>query len=108
MGIHVAAEGVAVFAVDFLPGTTSDDDEEGLKRLVNSDTYALLLGVLEHNAKRTRSTKTTPDWKASYLLPLGQISMKDIGSLTKDSGCNVCGEKAANKCASCHLVFLLR
>lgn len=30
--------------------------------------------------------------------------MKDIGALTKDTGCVVCGKKGASMCSGCHKV----
>lgn len=96
-----------MFAIEYAPGTVADDDEEGIKMLVNPDTYTLLLRLLDLNAARTDSANSgdiEPGWKSSYLLPLGHISMKDIGSLTRSSGCIVCGQKGSNVCSGCKLV----
>lgn len=106
-GIYVAADNIAIFSVDFAPGACSDDDEEGLKLLVLPHTYSLFLKVLELNATRTDTSNQESlesGWKSSYILPLGPISMIDIGSLSKNSGCVVCGKKATNVCAGCKYV----
>lgn len=50
--IYVAAEGIALFAVNYRLGKVADDDEEGLKVICNSESITLLLKPLELNAKR--------------------------------------------------------
>jgi len=43
----------------------------------------------------------------SFLLPLGPISMQDLGKLTNNSGCAVCGDtrKSLRRCGSCQSIF---
>ena len=67
----------------------------------------LLLMFLNMNAKRIPS-KYRPargpfesQFIASFILPIGPISQRDTGSLTKSAGCVVCGKKASNKCSAC-------
>ncbi|KZS94842.1 hypothetical protein SISNIDRAFT_33345 [Sistotremastrum niveocremeum HHB9708] len=38
-------------------------------------------------------------------MPTGPLTLADIGSLNKDKGCDVCGEKAFKNCASCGIAL---
>jgi hypothetical protein len=58
------------------------------------------------------STKIAPAYKPDlrpyekgfrtcFLLPVGPLSQMDIGKLTNDPGCALCGEKTTSRCSSC-------
>ncbi|KAJ3530229.1 hypothetical protein NMY22_g8661 [Coprinellus aureogranulatus] len=41
-------------------------------------------------------------WKMSFVLPLGPVPMEDVGKLTTDPGCDVCGNaKNTRRCTQC-------
>lgn len=92
-------------------GTAASDDYGDYdEAILDPGAYALLLKLLERNAERTNqrgkgSDNDTSLFEASYLLPLGCISMDDIGSLIKDAGCVVCGDMTINMCSSCISVY---
>jgi len=58
-----------------------------------------------------------PGMKISFTLPLGPIGMRDMGKLTNDSGCVLCGKTKVSRCVQClavsycgkgvRLIFLL-
>lgn len=69
-----------------------------------------LLRLLEKNTKRLdpkyheiASTKEMKrlGFRPSFLLPLCPINMRNLGSLAKDSGCEVCGKKNTSRCVQC-------
>jgi hypothetical protein len=39
--------------------------------------------------------------KASFALPLGPLSLRDIGKLTTNLGCEVCGKTNISRCVQC-------
>lgn len=50
------------------------------------------------NKKYTNKKK----WKLSFILPLGPVPMEEVGKLTTDPGCDVCGStKNASRCTQC-------
>jgi hypothetical protein len=53
----------------------------------------------EKNEEDKASLASRPP--SSFVLPLCPIGMHDLGSLTKDSGCEVCGKKNISRCAQC-------
>jgi hypothetical protein len=57
----------------------------------------------DHNPERR---KNEDSFRLSFLLPLGPISMQDLGKLTNTSGCAVCGDthKALRRCADCQSI----
>jgi len=66
-----------------------------------------MVKLLELNATHLPQPKQEPNASepiSSFLLPLGPLSMKDIGSLTKDVGCVICGKAGAAKCSGCQTV----
>jgi len=71
----------------------------------------LFLRLLENNASRIpRSFKVKrepkeKDFFLSFLLPVAPIDPKDLGHLNARTGCSVCGEKAAKKCAGCYAIL---
>ena len=42
-----------------------------------------------------------PGMKISFTLPLGPIGMRDMGKLTNDSGCVLCGKTKVSRCVQC-------
>lgn len=66
-----------------------------------------MLKLFHNNARRLHSKyqeKNEEDksiLKASFVLPLCPIGMLDLGKLTKDAGCEVCGEKNFSRCGQC-------
>ncbi|KAK1232750.1 hypothetical protein PQX77_004108 [Marasmius sp. AFHP31] len=70
----------------------------------------LMLSFLHANSKRL-APEYQPARKAeentfvpSFILPVGSISQVDLGRLSSDSGCVVCGEKGSKKCKGCFSV----
>ncbi|KAL0060658.1 hypothetical protein AAF712_012535 [Marasmius tenuissimus] len=70
----------------------------------------LMLSFLHANSKRL-APEYQPARKAeentfvpSFILPVGSISQMDLGRLSSDSGCVVCGEKGEKKCKGCFSV----
>lgn len=69
-------------------------------------TQKLLVKLFNSNLKHLSSTfrKAWPTEfgeGASYFLPMRTLTMQDIGLLTKDLGCEVCGESVAKRCSRC-------
>lgn len=71
----------------------------------------LLLRLLRLNAPRLPESYKPfrqpyeRDFHLSFLMPTGPLTLADIGSLNKDKGCDVCGEKAFKNCASCGIAL---
>lgn len=75
-------------------------------------TQKLLLKLLELNTGRlassyaphSRETKMedAENFTLSFLIPINPLSMRNIGSLSSDIGCAVCGKAGGNRCAACH------
>jgi hypothetical protein len=72
----------------------------------------MLLKLLYSNSKRL-SADYKPErleyedtFQSSFILPLGPISMHDLGKLTNNTGCAVCGDvrKALMRCADCQSI----
>ena len=70
--------------------------------------YHAMLKLFHINASRLHSeypSQTEEDkaknFQASFVLPLCPLGMRDLGSLTKDLGCELCGEKNISRCAQC-------
>jgi hypothetical protein len=72
----------------------------------------MLAKLLLLNSKRLSSDynperqKNEDSFRLSFLLPLGPISMQDLGKLTNNSGCAVCGDthKPLRRCADCQSI----
>ncbi|KAI5121768.1 hypothetical protein M0805_009579 [Coniferiporia weirii] len=107
-GAFAVTDNAPLIAVEFTRGVVADDDEEGVKIINTPEAHTLLVKLLELNASHTQVPQsekgTTNRATLSYILPLGPLSMKEIGSLTKDVGCAVCGEKMKSVCSGCHSV----
>jgi len=69
----------------------------------------LLNKILHMNAKRLSSSYAPPlrnngaryKHNLSFLLPITPLSMREVGSLSSDVGCAVCGQPSSSRCASC-------
>ncbi|TFK19415.1 hypothetical protein FA15DRAFT_674468 [Coprinopsis marcescibilis] len=71
----------------------------------------VMLKLLHSNAKKLdpdfkppgmAAKYTKKQWKLSFVLPLGPITMAELGKLTDLSGCEVCGStKGTSRCSSC-------
>lgn len=67
----------------------------------------LLLAILNLNARRLspnysiKRKQTEAPFLLSFLLPVSPISQRDVGKLTKHTGCFVCGKKTTSKCSLC-------
>lgn len=76
----------------------------------SQEEHMLLYNTLQMNAERIsedykpKRRATEKDFKLSFLLPSGPLSQKDVGSLTNNTGCLVCGEAKAKNCTSCRAV----
>jgi hypothetical protein len=72
----------------------------------------MLVKLLLLNSKRLSSDysperrKNEESFRLSFLLPLGPISMQDLGRLTNTSGCAVCGDshKTLRRCGNCQTI----
>lgn len=67
----------------------------------------LLLTILNLNAKRLSANydpkrkMAEKTFKLSFLLPMGPLSQIDIGRLTHNTGCVLCGSKTTKRCTGC-------
>ena len=74
---------------------------------------SVLLELLKQNASHLPTdftvdhvkSETEGPFKVSFLLPIGPLSSEDLGNLTTEFGCAVCGEKAAKRCSKCQGVW---
>ncbi|OSX56732.1 hypothetical protein POSPLADRAFT_1158823 [Postia placenta MAD-698-R-SB12] len=66
-----------------------------------------LLGLnskyLSHNYAPGKTPLET-DFTPSFFLPVGPLGFADIGKLNADTGCFLCGKKAASRCSQCQSV----
>lgn len=86
------------------------NDDPIIVNMSDLERYAMLK-LFQKNAKRLHSKyqeknegdKINPKagFQASFVLPLCPIGMRDLGKLTKDPGCEVCGKKNISRCAQC-------
>lgn len=82
------------------------DDDPTVVNMSYLEHHAMLK-LFHHNASRLHSKHqesdkvTKPHFQASFVLPLCPIGMRNLGSLTKDSGCELCGKKNISRCAQC-------
>ncbi|KAF8075304.1 hypothetical protein FPV67DRAFT_1605748 [Lyophyllum atratum] len=66
-----------------------------------------LLKLLTMNSKRISPAykphreKKEASHRATFLLPVGPLSMLDLGKLNKNPGCEICGTKDTSRCTSC-------
>ncbi|KDQ21035.1 hypothetical protein BOTBODRAFT_142402 [Botryobasidium botryosum FD-172 SS1] len=101
------SEKIPLLEVRYKCGTVEDDDEEGVKLIHDPGMHTLMVKLLELNSTHLPEPKQGPkenEPMSSFLLPIGPLTMKDIGSLTKDVGCIVCGRTVVSKCSSCQTV----
>ncbi|KAF9038698.1 hypothetical protein BJ165DRAFT_1531754 [Panaeolus papilionaceus] len=68
----------------------------------------VLLALWDHNSQRLtvdhrkKAARKPGNFKASFVLPLGSIGMRELGSLSKNTGCVVCGQPHARaRCDKC-------
>lgn len=45
-----------------------------------------------------------PAYKLSFFLPVGPLSLEDIGKLNADTGCALCGRRTSSRCSQCQSV----
>ena len=71
----------------------------------------LLLRLLKQNSKRLISSynpprldRTEKPFTLSFLIPVGPLGEKEMGSFNKNDGCSVCGEPARSKCSRCNAI----
>ncbi|KAI5835664.1 hypothetical protein K523DRAFT_260382 [Schizophyllum commune Tattone D] len=68
---------------------------------------ALFRKLLHHNSQKlSPNYKPTlesheKNFKISFLLPVSPLSQFDIGKLTSDTGCAVCGKRTTSRCTGC-------
>lgn len=71
---------------------------------------ALFRKLLAENERRVSSsfkptkTKYETTFKASFVVPISPLNQIDIGKLTYNTGCIVCGSKTTSRCAQCQTV----
>ncbi|PPQ82019.1 hypothetical protein CVT24_009878 [Panaeolus cyanescens] len=68
----------------------------------------VLLALWDHNGNRLATVhhkkvaRKAGDYKASFVLPLGSIGMRELGSLSKNTGCVICGQaNSPLRCDKC-------
>lgn len=101
-------------AKNFLPKPTLrtilGDEHTGVNIPTTFLAQKLLLKVLEMNSEFLDTTfkPTKRDceakYKLSFLVPVLPLDMLDVASLSRDTGCAVCGDPMQKKCAACHSV----
>ncbi|KII86097.1 hypothetical protein PLICRDRAFT_31577 [Plicaturopsis crispa FD-325 SS-3] len=68
---------------------------------------SVLWKFIQKNAKRVASNykprrlSREKAFTPSFLLPIGPLSMQDIGKLTNNPGCAVCGKSVTSRCTQC-------
>ena len=92
---------------------TDDSDTLGVSRAWTTELERLtILKLLYLNRKRLSAEYHPTDkkieskygLKASFALPLGPLSLRDIGRLTTNLGCEVCGSTNISRCVQCRSV----
>ncbi|KAL5512342.1 hypothetical protein ACEPAG_3334 [Sanghuangporus baumii] len=98
---------VPFMTVEYRVGTVADDDFEGTDELpLSPDAHTFFRILLETNAVCTEDGKprlSEDGMIKSFLLPLNDLVHKDVGILTKDLGCAVCGNPITSRCSRCQL-----
>ncbi|KZS94837.1 hypothetical protein SISNIDRAFT_452974 [Sistotremastrum niveocremeum HHB9708] len=70
----------------------------------------LLLRLLSLNSHRIASSYKPirqpyeKDYQLSFVMPTGPLSMRDLGTLNEEKGCELCGKHATKKCTGCESV----
>ncbi|KAF8810460.1 hypothetical protein BYT27DRAFT_7336692 [Phlegmacium glaucopus] len=72
-----------------------DLERHAMLKLFRSNTRRL------HSKYQEKNEEDKSVLQASFVLPLCPIGMRDLGSLTKDPGCEVCGKKNISRCGQC-------
>ncbi|KAL1758281.1 hypothetical protein FB107DRAFT_207452 [Schizophyllum commune] len=78
-----------------------------MRTYCTAEEQAMLRKILFMNSERVSSDfrpKLEPyerNFKISFLLPVGPLSQIDIGKLTSDTGCAICGKKTTSRCTGC-------
>ncbi|KAL4244338.1 MYND-type zinc finger protein samB [Abortiporus biennis] len=82
-----------------------------IRRTYGSDLERkLLLKVLAINARhlpkdfQPERSMLEEDFKVSFLLPFGPLTLMDVAKLVADFGCAVCGKKTTSRCSQCQSV----
>jgi hypothetical protein len=92
---------------------TDDSDTLGVSRAWTTELERLTILKLLHLNRRRLSSDYHPTdkkieskygLKASFALPLGPLSLRDIGKLTTNLGCEVCGNTNISRCVQCRSV----
>lgn len=69
-----------------------------------------LLKILKMNARllphnfTPQILESERDFQVSFLLPMGPLSFEDVGDLSLEAGCAICGKDTANRCSQCHSI----
>lgn len=70
----------------------------------------LLLKLLSMNSKllppnfEPEKIDTEKNFRASFLIPIGPLPLKDFAGLNADRGCNLCGKPSSKRCSDCQSV----
>ena len=70
----------------------------------------LILKLLEVNSKllsphyQPPRDKSEEEFKLSILLPIGPLGFYELGRLSNDPGCAVCGKERKSRCSQCQSV----
>ena len=95
---------VPIITVEYEYGLRENANGGGMKILLSSGGYVMLRNLLEINGTRAGKRSTAGATTTSYFLPLTPLSSVAIGSLSKDTGCIVCGNSTKSVCSACHSV----
>ncbi|PIL28923.1 hypothetical protein GSI_08970 [Ganoderma sinense ZZ0214-1] len=88
-------------------------NKPGLNRTIISASpleAKLILKLLEVNSKLLSPHYNPPrdsfeeEFKVSILLPIGPLGFSDLGRLSNDPGCAVCGKERKSRCSQCQSV----
>ncbi|KAL1741785.1 hypothetical protein HDZ31DRAFT_44669 [Schizophyllum fasciatum] len=119
-GVHALDEKTPVFSLLYVTGSVDAPSLDVLafiraqmpsgvliRTLCTAEEQSLLRKLLFMN-----SEKMSPQFKPkresyeknfipSFLLPVGALGQIDIGKLTSDTGCAICGKKTTSRCTGC-------
>ncbi|KIY73335.1 hypothetical protein CYLTODRAFT_485498 [Cylindrobasidium torrendii FP15055 ss-10] len=80
-----------------VPTIKADIQEQALLRKILADNASRLAAA--YKPKKEKSEKA---FVVSFIAPILPLSQVDIGRIMHNTGCVLCGEKGANRCAQCH------
>ncbi|KAF8159212.1 hypothetical protein B0H34DRAFT_702485 [Crassisporium funariophilum] len=83
---------------DFVTLKTSDFERRALLKLFEANAKRL---HPRHQAINDEGQARLLGFKSSFVLPLCPINMRDLGKLTHNPGCDVCGKKNIRRCVQC-------